>query len=320
MDTNFKQHKNYADLLRFAQSTGATHLAELVTYPRFFQIETVALCNARCIMCPIKEVERENKIMEQALFEKIVKDLAQQVQLVRKITIQLDGEPLLDKDLEKRSLLLKENGFKKIAISSNGSLMDEKRAESILKSGISEVSFSVDGTTSGTVNAIRRGLDFDTCKRNVLNFIELRNAMDAKVDIRVRMVIQKDNAHEHKAFLEYWRKKVRHSDRVYAKYEHNWMNWSANCPHKEADAKELNRKACISPWGSMVILTDGRVALCCSDYNARYVLGDLKHDSIRKVWQGPIARKMRMGHLARGRSFLKTCLNCNVWDDDAKLE
>jgi len=39
-------------------------------------------------------------------------------------------------------------------------------------------------------------------------------------------------------------------------------------------------------WKSMVILIDGRVSLCCLDYDGVYTLGNVYDESIYDIWHG----------------------------------
>ena len=62
---------------------------------------------------------------------------------------------------------------------------------------------------------------------------------------------------------------------------------------------------CYRQWLTFTVLWDGRVALCCADFDGRVILGDLRTSTIREVWNGervpedpPRApRDRRTGHL-----------------------
>lgn len=42
-----------------------------------------------------------------------------------------------------------------------------------------------------------------------------------------------------------------------------------------------------------VVLCDGRLALCCYDFNGEYELGDAFHENIIKLWRSKRYRDMR---------------------------
>jgi hypothetical protein len=41
---------------------------------------------------------------------------------------------------------------------------------------------------------------------------------------------------------------------------------------------------CYRPWLTFTVLWDGRVSLCCADFDGRHILGDLNTSSIKDVW------------------------------------
>ena len=290
------------------------------TFPQYIQIETVSLCNAICIMCPIKEWKRDTTVMSPLLFDSILYEIEKYSNNIERVTIQLDGEPLLDPDLEERIRSLKAAGIKYVAFASNGSLMSEIRAKSIISSGIDEVTFSIDGTTADTFESIRTRLSFNQCINNVTNFIKYRDQSKSALSIRIRMTIQKKNMHEFGDFLSYWKQRIGKEDFVYGKLIHSWGNWILNSSTlNDEKYKKLNSSPCPSVFNSIVILSDGRVPLCCNDFNAKYQMGNIKETSIKDIWNNIRFENMRKEHQEKGRACLRICHNCNVWDSSTKI-
>ena len=75
---------------------------ELDKFPKYFLIETVNTCNARCIMCGIDFDKKEKAIIKKDLFEKITPEISQHRNHVEKVMLYLDGEPLMDKKLPEK--------------------------------------------------------------------------------------------------------------------------------------------------------------------------------------------------------------------------
>jgi len=80
-------------------------------------------------------------------------------------------------------------------------------------------------------------------------------------------------------------------------------------------AAELNTQVCNYPWSSVCVLSDGRVVPCCRDVNGSYVLGDLKHQSLSEIWNGPAMVRLRRA-LAAGDRDNPLCRRCT----EASLE
>ena len=171
-------------------------LEALNQFPKFIQLETISGCNAGCTMCSVASWSRGKAVMSDTLFTKIVEELASNAHWIEQVTVQLGGEPLLDKRLENRIASLKAAGMRSVTFTSNASTMTEARALSILGSGVDMVDFSIDGTTADTFEKIRINLSYEQVRDNVSRFIALRNEICSSVAVRVRMVIQEGNARE----------------------------------------------------------------------------------------------------------------------------
>jgi len=309
-------------LADFAAKLGLDHAGALLEFPKYLMIETVSSCNARCAMCTIDQVRRKTRLMEQGLFEKLLAEIRPYAGWIERITIQLDGEPLLDRRLEERIRALKEAGIRFVTFNSNAALMSRERAESILRSGIDEVTFSVDGVVKETFESIRRGLNFESCIANIEEFIAARDCLKAPASVRVRMTVQESNAGEFEDFLKFWSSRLGPRDAAYGKLLHNWAGGleGYRLTYDPEDRRRLNDSLCLSPWSSLIVLSDGQVPLCCSDYAVRMAMGDAEKDSLREIWRGGPFEEVRRRLLARGRNAVTMCRDCNVWDPLAKVD
>jgi len=108
----------------------------LLAYPRYFEIETVNACNARCPMCTIDEWQRHSPTMKMPLFTKIADDIGAHASVVKRVSLYRDGEPLLDKRMADRVAMLKERGVRETSIATNVSLLDEAKARALLDAGL----------------------------------------------------------------------------------------------------------------------------------------------------------------------------------------
>lgn len=108
--------------------------------PIYLQIEPTNKCNLNCKMCFRKECPYPlNKDMPLSLFKKIVDTFS-----LRIIQLSGLGEPLLNKNLFK---MIKYASLKGIHVEliSNGTLIDGKKAEKIVSSGLKKITVSIDG-------------------------------------------------------------------------------------------------------------------------------------------------------------------------------
>jgi radical SAM protein with 4Fe4S-binding SPASM domain len=302
--------KNY--ILRRVQPDGSYE--GLLEFPRYFEIETVNACNARCPMCTIDDWDRRDGLMDADLFEKIANEIGMHREDVTRVSLYRDGEPLIDKRLATKVGALKGRGVKRVAISTNASLLTIDKAEGLLINGIDEVLLSVDSLVPDVYEKIRKGLDFSEVMENCLKFIELRNAMKSDCQVWVRMIRQESNRNEWPEFQRFWTSRLRASDRVDYRNLHNWGSQLVNFrPVVQADTE----KPCIALWSLMVIFANGDVPMCNVDYNNRYPLGNVKESSIVSLWRSKEQDRRRGLHLDGNRAAITPCMSCTVWSEEA---
>lgn len=62
----------------------------------------------------------------------------------------------------------------------------------------------------------------------------------------------------------------------------------------------------------MFVTYDGRVALCCQDYECQIELGDIRKQSLMEIWTGETLRNIRNLHLKREFDGIPICKACDV--------
>lgn len=292
-------------------------LAALTRFPRYFEIETVNGCNARCPMCTIADWQRKSPVMRDHLFEKIASEICEHRDDVIRVSLYRDGEPLLDNKLARRIARLKDGGIHRVGISTNVSLLHEPMARDILEAGIDEVILSIDSLKKDVFEAIRVRLDFEEVMENARRFIELRNRLRPETQIRVRMIRQASNIDEWPAYDAYWRPKIAAHDRVYYLNIHNWGDQLKN--HCTFGINTQKEKPCVALWSLMVIFANGDVPLCNVDYNNKFPTGNISTQSIAEIWQSSIANERRDFHMEGRRDGISLCENCSVWDEPSDV-
>ena len=104
------------------------------------------------------------------------------------------NEPLLDQDLEKQIKFATDHGFIDIMLNSNGTLLSESRARSILKSGITRIRFSLDAATKETYEKVRLGGQYEVTMKNIERFLKIKKDEHYELPVvGVNFVKQKAN-------------------------------------------------------------------------------------------------------------------------------
>ncbi|MBI1774201.1 MAG: radical SAM protein [Proteobacteria bacterium] len=292
---------------------------DLLAFPRHFEIETVNACNARCPMCTIVDWTRHTPTMKDALFDKIVSEITPFAPKLKRVSLYRDGEPLLDKKLPDRIARLKAIGVSNTDISTNVSLLDDKRSRALLKAGLDQVILSIDSMKKDVFEAIRVRLNFEEVVENAKTFIRLRDEIRPQTRIRVRMVRQETNETEWPAYEAYWRPLLKQpDDRVDF---HNIHNWGSQLKDFKAVAESFQEHVpCVALWSLMVIFANGEVPLCNVDYGNKYPTGNVATTPLLDVWRSKIMNERRRLHLNGQRNEIRLCQGCNVWDEPSDVE
>lgn len=282
-------------------------------FPKYFLIETVNTCNARCIMCGIDFDKKLKKIIDDGLFNRIVDELGQHKDHVEKVMLYLDGEPLLDKRLAEKVAKVKCAGIKVVNIATNASLLWEKQARQLIEAGLDEVYISIDSMKKDVYEAIRVRLKFEDVLNNTLRFIKLRNKLNPKLMIRLQMIQQELNYKEVDHFRAYWTARLKPTDQIVIQKAHNWA--SATEVMKFGDEGQVNNIPCIALWGTCVIHVNGDVPLCCMDTETKHKLGSITEKSIESIWTDQAMEMIRGKHLDGTRAEIPICDGCTLWRD-----
>lgn len=298
------------------QKLNLDRFEDYLKFPMYYEIETVNACNAACRMCTVNKWQKNgNPFMSDTLFKKMADELIEYKHIIRTVNLSRDGEPLLDRKLEEKISYLKKGGIKHITFSTNASLLTERRALSLLTSGLDEIMFSIDGLKKETFEKIRAGLNFEKIINNVIQFIKLRDSIASTLKIRVRMVMQQENLSEVEEWGRYWRGFLQKQDSVHAKNIHSWGNQLENYLPVKETGKLTN--PCTSPFSTMVIRYNGDITICPLDFDFKFINGNINEQDIKDIWQNGIYfKKFRELHLQGMRDEFGLCKGCRLWDAD----
>ncbi len=289
--------------------------SDLLTYPRYIEIETVNACNARCPMCTIDDWQRNTPTMKEPLFRRIADDIIDHKDQVKRVSLYRDGEPLLDKRLPDRVAVLKEGGIRQVSISSNVSLLNEERSRALLEAGLDVIIMSIDSLQKDIFEAIRLRLDFGEVVENAKRFIRLRDEINPGTQIWMRMIRQEENKDEWPHYHQFWSELMAPTDRI---YHHNIFNWGGQLDGFQALEKSYEPNLpCVALWSLLVIFGNGDVPLCNVDFNNKYPTGSVLDNSIEELWRSKVMTERRRLHLENQKGQISLCANCNVWEEPA---
>jgi sulfatase maturation enzyme AslB (radical SAM superfamily) len=272
--------------------------------PEIVQIESTNICNARCVFCPRDQMRRRQGVMDEALFRKVVDECA--ALGIGHVRLHNYGEPFVDRHLSEKVAYAKQQGIAEVGVISNGSLIDEQVARAVIEAGLDAINISVDASGREVFERTRVGLVYGTVIANIERLVRIRSELGRTHPRLILSFVRQHNSEEEHAFIEHWRAIA---DKIHITDIHNW----AGTLNRDSEV----RYPCYRQWLTFTVLWDGRVSLCCADFDGRVVLGDMRTSTIREVWDGDAYRRVRREHLESGGPDI--CRACDLPRKDSPL-
>lgn len=274
---------------------GAAHNLALGRFPEVLQVETTNACNSKCLICPHRTMKRRVESMADDLYARIIDEAA--AHRCGNVHLHNFGEPLLDRKLAERIRYAKAKGLKRVKIFSNGSLLDGERAHELIEAGLDEIKISFDGATREEFERIRQPLKFDTVIDNIKELVRIRDQKKAGLKIMVACCSTADKT-------ETIRTLESMVDQFSFGRVHNWAS------PEESHGRSGIRRPCSRVWRTFTVLANGDVSLCCLDYEGEVILGNVREDSIARIWRNTVYRRIRSCHRLARQDLIKICRNC----------
>ncbi|MHC4224391.1 MAG: radical SAM protein [Planctomycetota bacterium] len=250
--------------------------------------EVTNACNLNCTICPVNRGMRRRKARHDlASFERF---LDRNPGLGFLLLFQW-GEPLLVKELPEMIDAAGARGIRTM-ITTNGTLLDAEWSRRLIDAGLTRLTLSVDGDPE-THRRIR-GVELEPLRVNLRRLRRMRDESGSALGIDVSMVVNRLT-------------------------ERTWRDvraaWSAIADRIQAIPQFMvkrRRNPCREPSrGSLVVLADGSVTVCCSDPEGDAVVGHCEEASLQEILNNEKMRAFRRAHFER--RFPDLCRECGEY-------
>ena len=144
---------------------------------------------------------------------------------------------------------------------SNGSLITEEAARGMIDAGLDAINISVDASGKEMFEKTRLGLKYDKVIANIERLARAARREPARARPKLILsFVRQNNSADEQAFIEHWRKRRRQDP------HHRPAQLGR---HAEPASRTCNYP-CYRPWLTFTVLWDGRVSLCCADFDGRH--------------------------------------------------
>lgn len=274
--------------------------------PITLEIEVTNRCFEDCWMCPRRYMQRATGDLTLDLLKDILCQVRDTVELVNLFHA---GEPLLHPKLGEMIAYCKSQGVQTL-VTTTGALLTEKRGRELIDSGLDMLVLSLDAASPETYAQVRKHSHYERVVENIIQFLELKQRLGRGPHVQAQMVLMDLNRQEAISFVNLWRNRA---DSVRAKRFYNTANIGRKI-HQSIPERKLNQPLpCIMLWREPVICWDGQVLPCCVDLIGRSVVGDIRRESLRSIWNGPALVEMRRLHVAGRYREIDVCKDCTIF-------
>ncbi len=279
-------------------------------FPLYLMLEQTYLCNLRCPMCIQGMPERREAFdlggqrMTRELFEKII--LEGERHGCPSVSMHVNDEPLLVKDLPERIAFARQHGFMDIIMTTNGTLFTEEKVRQVIEAGVTHILFSLDAATEETYNRVRLGGNYARALAAVEMVRRCRDSRGSLLPIlRASFVQNRLNQHETEAFLE------RFTDRVDYVEIQGFTRYYDRTDHLiPAGSDPIADFTCNEPWRKLIVRANGDVLPCCSFYGYDIPLGNLADSTLYELFNSPMMKTLRRD-FQRGVYRNPACRSCS---------
>ena len=275
-------------------------------FPAVVQVQTINRCNAACRMCPYPTTLalEPRVVMDDALYSKIATECASAPEL-HDFVPMAQNEPLLDNKLAARIAEFKTQAqpHQMVELVTNGSALTPGGFQRLSEAGLDLLTISVNADSEATYEKVMGGLKWP----RLMQLLEsLRHLDSAQTNIYLRYVAQRDNVHEVRRFGRRWRK---HFNLMV--YDVNNRAGAVSDYPQLATAKNgITRRfrrwigprlfrVCPYVFSLAAVMQNGDVLLCGNDWHVREVVGNMRHESLREIYNnarmGEVRALMREG-------------------------
>jgi MoaA/NifB/PqqE/SkfB family radical SAM enzyme len=286
-------------------------------FPGQVIVDMTEVCNLACIHCPHPDFKRSARYGGRHLDPELNRKLVDEVReygtgCTQYIRYTSNGEPLAHPHCYDMLEYAVQRSGVLVALTTNGTIMNERRMGSLLESGLHLIDVSIDAFTPETYARIRVNGKLDVTRANVLRLIEAVRAGGHRTRVVVSYVEQPENRHETRDFEQFWREAGAYEVVIRRLHSAAGAVPAVALAMHGAD-EPATRRPCLYPWERISLTPDGKLAFCPQDWVHGSVVADYHTTTIRDVWQSPYYTALREAHLSNDFSCHAFCGQCPDW-------
>lgn len=274
-------------------------------------VDPSSACNFKCKFCMNSRIKRPIT-MHLPLFTKIVDDLEEFKNPIKTLRLYGFGEPLLNPNFCKMVCYAKASEkVLSVDTTSNASLLSPDLILALTESGLDRINVSVSAMNTDAYRAFT-GNSLVTFEGIVEKLTRLYRNKPESLIVFIKADGDLLSEEEKKSFIDTFGPI---SDGHALEHTMNcWRDFDAPEPNKDVGIYGQPLKevlVCPYVFYSFFIHADGYASSCFLDWNKKLILGDVKEESVKELWNAEIFNAFRISMLNKDRKSYSQCANCN---------
>jgi radical SAM protein with 4Fe4S-binding SPASM domain len=288
-----------------------------IDVPFLVFLDPADICNFQCKFCPtgnralIKKINRNSGLMDFDLYKKIIDDLCEFEKPVKVLRLYKDGEPFIHPEFAGMVRYAKERGCAlQVDTTTNGSLLNPEKNLELIEAGLDKLFISLEGLSDEFYKEFTgSNLKFDELVENIRHFYENRKNCIVCIKIIGDYLSEEEKDRFFNIFGDIAdRIFIEHVAPCWPKFEMSGVTPNSEVGIYGQEIKEV--QVCPYIFYSLSINSDGTVSLCFLDWSRKLIIGDLKSENFKAVWNGDALFEYRKMHLMKRRKDHPICTVC----------
>ncbi|MBF0193047.1 MAG: SPASM domain-containing protein [Magnetococcales bacterium] len=303
--------------------------------PAIIQVEPTNSCNLQCVMCTRNEMVREEGLLAEEVFEKIIsswsgiKDIST-LPYIYDVTIENTiitpglikfyflGEPLLNKNIYQYINHAKARGAE-VGIQTNAVLLSDPNVrKKLLMAAPNIIGISLDGISPESFEAIRIGSSWSKTVKALEAFHKEREeeGLAKKVLLNISTIFPDDSLESRNKIINFLQEVKPYVDQLSMiklgrSYDQDFFTKDGTMQtYKKLQEGETLTPKCQEPLYKLNILWDGTITPCCADINSNIPLGNIKNNGLDAVWNSPETTDHIKALLHNNLEKYQECITC----------
>ncbi|MFL6289684.1 MAG: radical SAM/SPASM domain-containing protein [Thermoanaerobaculia bacterium] len=257
---------------------------------KYVSLEAHTVCNQACYFCPVSVAPRADHFMPMDLYERILGELSVWRDTIEAVFMINYNEPTADKRFVEQVRAIKAAGLRP-AVLTNGTGLTPSRVDQLVEmGGLRFLSINLSTLDRERYTKERGGDHLGLVLKN------LDYARERAVAEKMDMVVLGTGDDNHRRDFDEISRRFAGS-----RFEVKYFEVMDRTGHVQIGHRPAipNQRLCgcdnvgSRPLQHIHITPRGQCLLCCEDYDEKYVVGDLNHESVHEVLTGPRLALMR---------------------------